>query len=77
MVSVFIDQPFTTRASVGTFHAMSCWASFGAFSSAFLTAGSSLSKSRALAGFDADALHLRDDGLIGDVGRASLRSSAA
>src|SRR5258708_39365750 len=42
MVSVFIDQPFTTLASVATFHFISSCAPFGARSRAFFTAGSTL-----------------------------------
>ena len=51
---------------------MSCCAASGALSNAFFTAGSSLSKSKALAGLDADPLHLRDDRLVRDVGRVQL-----
>src|SRR5260370_42545637 len=48
MVSVFIDQPFTSLASVATFHFISSCAPFGARSRAFFTAGSTLSKSERL-----------------------------
>jgi hypothetical protein len=49
-VSVFIDQPFAIRANVGNFQDISFWASAGALSSAFLTVGSRLSKSKLLPG---------------------------
>jgi hypothetical protein len=47
-VSVFIDQPFTTRARLETLHAIKARASLGAVSSAVLVAGSSLSRSKLL-----------------------------
>src|SRR5262245_18278174 len=50
MVSVFIDQWFATRASVGTFHSISFWACAGASSIAFLTAGEALLQSKLLPG---------------------------
>jgi hypothetical protein len=53
---------------------MSCRASSGALSSACFTAGGvELSEVEALADFDADVLHLRDERLIGDVGRVHLQ----
>jgi len=56
-VSVFIDQPFTTRASVLNFHAISFCASSGALPNPALTAGSALLIER-LAALDTDALHM-------------------
>ena len=72
-MSVFIDQPFTTRAMVGTFHAISFCPAAGAASSAFLTTGSTLLYIEALARFDADPLHPRDNWLISDVRRMQLQ----
>src|SRR5262245_66373812 len=46
MVSVFIDQWFATRASVGSFHSISFCAAAGAFSIAFMTAGATFSASK-------------------------------
>ena len=71
-MSVFIDQPLTTRASVGTFHAISFCASSGALSSASLHGGVGLVDIEALAGLDADPLHLRDDRLVGEMRRIEL-----
>ena len=46
----FIDQPLATLARVASFHLISCWASAGALSSPFYTAGSSLAMSKLLPG---------------------------
>ena len=56
MVSVFIDQPLAILASVGTFHAISFWASSGALAKPFCDGGIGLIEIEALADLEADAL---------------------
>src|SRR5262245_37378867 len=41
-----MDQPFTTRANVGSFHSISFWACAGASAMAFFTDGSTLATSK-------------------------------
>ena len=73
MVSVFIDQPFATRARLLVFHAMSRCASAGTVSSACRTAGSALGEVEALAGLEAQLRQLRQDRLVGQVRRLPLQ----
>ena len=46
MVSVFIDQPLATRATVGTFHAISCSALAGASLRPSCTSDGALERSK-------------------------------
>jgi hypothetical protein len=72
-VSVFIDQPFTTRAMLLTSHAIKARGSLGTLSSAVLVAGSSLSISKLLPRSIPIRPHLGEDRLIGDVRRLDLQ----
>ena len=54
---MFIDQPFVTLASVGTFHFINACASAGTVSKAFCTSGSSFVMSKLFGGPIAPKTH--------------------
>src|SRR5262245_61326190 len=77
MVSVFIDQPFATRASVGIFHAINCCAYWGELAKALRMAGPALFMSKLLPG---SIPIFRNCSMIGSsvaCGGLTFRSSAS